>query len=248
MTAPDSLLANVWCPSPNHEPRRDGRGVDLLLLHYTGMATAEGALDWMTREDSRVSSHYLIDEQGSVAQLVAEEMRAWHAGQAHWAGEDDINSCSIGIEIHNPGPDFGYPDFPDAQMAALEALAHDILSRHAIPPARVLGHSDVAPERKRDPGEKFDWKRLADLGIGLWVAPEPPGDDSGLGEGDEGGEVEAVQDGLICYGYGLAPSGRYDRATAFGVTAFQRHFRQARVNGRADRSTRATLARLIERL
>jgi len=247
-TAPDSPLANLWCPSPNCEARRDGRAVDILLLHYTGMESAEGALDWLTREESRVSAHYLIDEDGRVAQMVDEAMRAWHAGAAHWAGEDDINSCSIGIEIHNPGPDFGYPEFPDAQMNKLEALCADILSRHAIPPARVLAHSDVAPARKRDPGEKFDWQRLAKAGIGLWVEPAPLGADAGLGEGEQGSDVEALQERLARYGYGLKPSGIYDQATVLAVTAFQRHFRPARVDGRADLSTIDTLRRLVELL
>jgi N-acetylmuramoyl-L-alanine amidase len=245
---PDSPLATLWCPSPNCEDRRDGRAVDILLLHYTGMESAEGALDWLTREESRVSAHYLIDEDGRVTQMVDEAMRAWHAGLAHWAGEDDINSCSIGIEIHNTGPDFGYPDFPDAQMRGLEAICSDILKRHAIPPARVLAHSDVAPARKRDPGEKFDWRRLAKAGIGLWVEPAPLGSDAGLGEGDSGAEVEAVQQRLARYGYGLEISGLYDSATHLAVTAFQRHFRQARVDGRADLSTIDTLGRLIDRL
>lgn len=247
-SAPDSSCVSLVCPSPNHEPRRDGRAVDMLLLHYTGMETAEGALDWLTREESRVSAHYLIDEDGRIAQMVPEEMRAWHAGLAHWAGEDDINSCSIGIEIHNRGPDMDYPDFPEAQMARLEILCLDILARHKIQPKRVLAHSDVAPARKRDPGEKFDWKRLARAGIGLWLEPEPIGDDVGLAEGDSGPDVEDLRKSLGAFGYGLAQSGAYDQSTALAVTAFQRHFRQARVDGRADRSTIATLQRLMEQL
>ena len=244
-SSPDSKCVSLFCPSPNHEARRDGRQVDLLLLHYTGMESAEGALDWLTREESRVSAHYLIDEAGRVAQMVPEALRAWHAGVAHWAGEDDINSCSIGIEIHNPGPVFGYPDFPEAQMARLETLCLEILERHDIPPSRVLAHSDVAPGRKRDPGEKFDWRRLAEAGIGLWVEPAPLGNDRGLGEGDSGPDVAALQDRLAVYGYGLTQSGQFDRATMLAITAFQRHFRQARVDGRADASTLDSLARLV---
>ena len=136
----------------------------MLLLHYTGMDSAEAALDWLTRQESGVSCHYLVDAEGRIAQMVPESERAWHAGQSLWEGETDINSCSIGIEIHNPGHDFDYPDFPDAEMRAVEALCRDILSRHAIPSHRVLAHSDVAPGRKRDPGEKFDWERLARAG------------------------------------------------------------------------------------
>jgi len=247
-STPESTCASRWCPSPNFEPRRAGRRADLLLLHYTGMTSAQAALDWLTRAESRVSAHYLVDEDGHVTQMVAEEMRAWHAGHAHWAGEDDINSCSIGIEVHNPGPECGYPDFPEAQMAAVEALCADILSRHPIPPARVLAHSDVAPARKCDPGEKFDWKRLARAGVGLWVKPTPPEGDAGWDEGEEGPEVAALQASLARFGYRLEPSGVYDRATALAVSAFQRHFRPALIDGLADRSTRETLARLIERL
>src|SRR3972149_4857045 len=134
--------------------------------------------------------------EGRIAQLVLESERAWHAGQSRWAGETDLNSCSIGIEIHNPGHDFDYPDFPEAQMRAVEALCLDILSRHAIPPARVLAHSDVAPGRKRDPGEKFDWQLLARAGSGLWGPPAPLEGDAGLGPGDEGGAGAALQPGL----------------------------------------------------
>ena len=208
--APDSPLATLWCPSPNREARRNGRAPDLLLLHYTGMESAEGALDWLTRPGSGVSCHYLVDEEGRIAQLVREEERAWHAGQSLWAGEIDINSCSIGIEIHNPGHDFDYPDFTDAEMRAVEALCLDILSRHAIPPHRVLAHSDVAPGRKRDPGEKFDWARLARAGIGLWVPPAPLEGDAGLGPGDEG---EAVSPVTVRSGLGAAVPNTWNSAT-----------------------------------
>lgn len=243
--APDSPLATLWCPSPNHEPRRDGRQIDMLILHYTGMESAEAALDWLTRQESEVSCHYLVDEQGRIAQIVAESERAWHAGQSRWAGETDINSCSIGIEIHNPGHDFDYPDFPDAEMRAVEALCRDIMSRHAIPPHRVLAHSDVAPGRKRDPGEKFDWEGLARAGIGLWVPPAPVEDDQGLGPGDEGTKVEALQRDLLAYGYGVEVTTTYGTGLEKVVEAFQRHFRTARIDGRADASTLDTLARLL---
>ncbi|HEX2446922.1 MAG TPA: N-acetylmuramoyl-L-alanine amidase [Methyloceanibacter sp.] len=246
IAAPDSPLAALWCPSPNHEPRRGGRVPDMLILHYTGMESAEAALDWLTRQESEVSCHYLVDEEGRIAQLVAEEERAWHAGQSLWGGETDLNSCSIGIEIHNPGHDFDYPDFADAEMRAVEALCRDIMSRHAIPPDRVLAHSDVAPGRKRDPGEKFDWQRLARAGIGLWVPPAPIGDDQGLGPGDEGEAVAALQRDLLAYGYGVEVTSTYGTGLEKVVEAFQRHFRPARIDGRADASTRKTLARLLE--
>ena len=166
-------------------------------------------------------------------------------GQSWWNGETDLNSCSIGIEIHNPGHDFDYPDFTEAQMQAVEALCLDILSRHAIPPDRVLAHSDIAPGRKRDPGEKFDWARLARAGIGLWVEPLPPSGDLGLGVGDESEEVARLQRALAAYGYGVEPTGTFGRGLEQVVEAFQRHFRPAQIDGRADASTTATLERLL---
>jgi N-acetylmuramoyl-L-alanine amidase len=244
-TAPDSKLATLWCPAPNREPRRNGREPDLLLLHYTGMDSAEAALDWLTREESKVSCHYLVDEDGNVTQMVREGERAWHAGQSLWAGETDINSCAIGIEIHNPGHDIEYRDFPEAQMRAVEALCLDILARHTIRPERVLAHSDIAPGRKRDPGEKFDWGRLARAGIGHWVEPAPLGDDPGLGPGDEGEAVTKLQQDLAAYGYGVEITSTYGRGLENVVEAFQRHFRPERVDGRADASTRDTLVRLL---
>jgi N-acetylmuramoyl-L-alanine amidase len=225
--------------------RAQGRVPDMLVLHYTGMETAEAALDWLTREEAKVSAHYFVDEDGRIAQIVAEEARAWHAGQSLWAGETDLNSCSIGIEIHNPGHDFDYPDFSDAQMRAVEALCLDILSRHPIPPHRVLAHSDIAPGRKRDPGEKFDWARLARAGIGLWVEPAEIVGDQGMGVGDEGEIVTALQQALCEFGYGVEVTSTYGRGLEQVVEAFQRHFRPALVSGRADRSTCETLDRLL---
>jgi N-acetylmuramoyl-L-alanine amidase len=209
------------------------------------MTTAEAALERLTDDETKVSAHYLIDEEGRITQMVREELRAWHAGLAHWAGEDDINSCSIGIEIHNPGHEFDYPHFPEVQMQAVEALCLDILARNPIPSERILAHSDIAPARKDDPGEKFDWARLARAGIGLWVEPEPVGKDKGLRTGDSGSEVEALQRALAAYGYDLRVTGEYDDATRIVVTAFQRHFRPERIDGRADKSTRVTLKRLL---
>ncbi|MGB6908074.1 MAG: N-acetylmuramoyl-L-alanine amidase [Methyloceanibacter sp.] len=246
MTAsPDSPLATLWCPSPNREPRVNGRAPDMLVLHYTGMDSAEAALDWLTREESKVSCHYLVDEEGRITQIVREEERAWHAGQSRWAGETDLNSCSIGIEIHNPGHEFGYHDFPDAQMQAVEALCRDIFTRHPIRPERVLAHSDIAPGRKRDPGEKFDWARLAKFGIGLWVEPAPVSSELGLGPGDEGEPVATLQQELAAFGYGVEITGTYGRGLENVVEAFQRHFRPERIDGRADASTRDTLKRLL---
>ena len=245
----DTCLACELVASPNFGPRRGGLRPSILLLHYTGVPTAAQAIDWLTRVESQVSCHYAIDEAGRITQMVAEEMRAWHAGEAVWAGERDINSTSIGIEIHNPGHDGGYPDFPDAQLQAVEALCKDIVARHSIVPERVLAHSDVAPGRKQDPGEKFPWTRLAAAGIGHWVEPAPViAAEPGLAMGVAGPLVADVQMLLARYGYGIEATGLVDGRTEQVVAAFQRHFRQARVDGRIDQSTITTLQRLIAAL
>jgi N-acetylmuramoyl-L-alanine amidase len=243
---PDSPLVAEVLASPNFEPRSGGSKPSILLLHYTGLASCAKAIDWLARPESKVSCHYVVDESGRVTQMVAEETRAWHAGHSYWAGERDINSASVGIEIHNPGHEAGYPDFTEPQMAALEALCRDIVVRHGIRPERVLAHSDVAPARKRDPGEKFDWARLARAGVGHWVAPAPDDFlDRGVGLGDSGPLIADVQAMLSRYGYGIEPTGKYEPKTEFVVKAFQRHFRPARVDGRLDRSTIATLEGLL---
>jgi N-acetylmuramoyl-L-alanine amidase len=246
MDKPDTALVGAICPSPNSEPRRRGAQPSILLLHYTGVTTAAKAIDWLSRSESKVSAHYVVDDEGRITQLVAEAMRAWHAGLAAWAGETDINSASIGIEIHNPGHELGYPDFPQPQLAAVEALCRDIISRHAIKPERVLAHSDVAPTRKKDPGEKFPWACLALAGIGHWVTPEPVvWADPGMARDAAGPLVADVQALLARYGYGIEATGGFDPKTEFVVTAFQRHFRPERVDGRIDQSTVTTLERLI---
>jgi N-acetylmuramoyl-L-alanine amidase len=242
---PDTFLKASCREAVNVEPRRDGMRPTILLLHYTGMESAEGALAWLCTEQSRVSCHYLIDDAGRITQMVAEGSRAWHAGDSWWAGESDINSASIGIEIHNPGHGLGYPPFPEAQMQAVEALCLDIVGRHRMRPENVLAHSDVAPWRKRDPGEKFDWGRLAGIGVGHWVEPARIEGDAGFGLDDEGPEIARLQERFAAYGYRSEASGVFDAATEFVVTAFQRHFRPALVNGRADHSTIDTLGRLL---
>src|SRR5262245_33275787 len=244
--APDSPLATLWCPAPNCEARRNRIKPDMLLLHYTGMESADAALDWLTRQESGVSCHYFIDEEGRIAQLVGESERAWHAGVSLWAGETDINSCSIGIEIANPGHDHGYPDFPKRQIAAVTALCRSIMTRHQVPPDRVLAHSDVAPTRKQDPGEKFPWKVLADSRIGLWVKQAPmtqAGPIFVLGESNP--TIEEMQRLLAKYGYGVSATGYLDGTTRDAVAAFQRHFRPARIDGVVDASTMETLKALL---
>ena len=245
---PDSSVVAAVVASPNHGERRDGRQPDMILLHYTGMRDADAALERLTSIGSEVSAHYVVFEDGRIVQLVAENRRAWHAGEASWAGETDINSCSIGIEIANPGHDFGYPDFPARQIAAVTALCRSILTRHAIAPTRVLAHSDVAPSRKQDPGEKFPWRTLHDSGIGHWVRPAPLNEQGEvLALGDHGEAVASMQKSLGEYGYGIAASGAFDSATLDVVTAFQRHFRPQRIDGVADASTRTTLRELLGR-
>jgi N-acetylmuramoyl-L-alanine amidase len=162
--------------SPNHDARRVP--IDMLVIHYTGMEPAGRAIDWLCDPASKVSAHYLIDRDGAVTAMVAEERRAWHAGIAWWRGHADINARSVGIELANPGHDFGYDDFPAAQIAALIGLARGIVARHAVPPRNIVGHSDIAPGRKIDPGERFPWRALADAGLGVWPDPDatpPPG-------------------------------------------------------------------------
>jgi len=223
-------------PSPNFDTRAAGQPIDILLLHYTGMETGEAALSRMCDPAAKVSAHYCIDEDGNCTRLVDEAHRAWHAGVSAWAGESDINSRSIGIELVNPGHEFGYRPFPEPQMLSLIGLAGDILSRHPIPPARVLGHADVAPLRKEDPGELFDWARLAAAGIGLWpgtpasITPPP---------------IVEVQEMLRRYGYAAPQTGVLDEETKGVVVAFQRHFRPGKVSGELDGETVGRLQALL---
>jgi N-acetylmuramoyl-L-alanine amidase len=219
-------MRRVEMPSPNHDDR-GGSAIDMLVLHYTGMKTAKAALERLCDPAARVSSHYTVDEDGTIYAHVPEARRAWHAGVSSWAGKTDINARSIGIELVNPGHEYGYRDFPDAQIAALITLCHGILLRHPIPSARVLGHSDVAPARKEDPGERFPWERLAEAGVGLW----PQARDADLGA-----------QALGQFGY--------DISAGIGnvVTAFQRHFRPKKLDGLWDGECAGLLADLLSRL
>lgn len=195
--------------------------------------------------DAQVSAHYLVYEDGSLFQLVPEMRRAWHAGIGYWAGERDMNTVSIGIEIANAGHLGGAPPYPAAQIDAVIALCQDIISRHAIRPQRVLGHSDLAPDRKIDPGEYFPWERLAKAGVGHYVAPYPIEDGPRVAHGAHGLEVERLQSLLAIYGYGLNITGLYGSKTHAVVSAFQRHFRPELVDGIADVSTIETLRKVI---
>jgi len=243
----DLLKAECWVPSPNFEKRLNNRSVDLLLLHYTATPTNAYALELLTSKDAGVSSHYLIDGEGEIFQLVGEDYRAWHAGDAFWDGECDINSCSIGIEIQNQGAALArVPAYGRRQMAAVIDLSKDIVRRHNIPPSRVLAHSDVAPHRKQDPGAHFDWKTLANEGVGLWV--ELGGSEVGpMGDLDERG-IRLVQQQLSVIGYGLEVTGVFDDRTVLVVTAFQRHFRQGLVSGVLDGETTALIDLLHDQI
>ena len=199
-------------PSPNHNARpRDGV-VDMLVLHYTGMQSAEAALDRLCDSAAAVSAHYLIEENGTLWRLVREDRRAWHAGVAYWRGHRDINARSIGIELVNPGHEFGYRPFPKAQMETLATVARDLLGEYAIPARNVVGHSDVAPTRKQDPGELFDWHQLAAAGIGLWPTV------------DAAATADATEL-LRRIGYEAG------EALSEDVTAFQRHWLPDRISG-----------------
>ncbi|MGO4705639.1 N-acetylmuramoyl-L-alanine amidase [Microvirga sp. 2MCAF38] len=242
---PESPVAAKVFPSPNHGERKEGRRPDMVILHYTGMASESEALQWLCNPVSQVSAHYFVFEDGRVLQLVPEARRAWHAGRSWWNGEDDTNSASIGIEIANAGHPGGLPPFPDAQIESVIALTKDIATRWRVPAERVLAHSDVAPGRKVDPGEKFPWEVLHEAGVGHWVKPASIQDGRFFSRGDRGMPVEALQAMFAMYGYGIKISGVFDEDTEKVVAAFQRHFRPERIDGVADASTIITLRDLI---
>ncbi len=220
-------------PSPNFGDRR-GRAVDSLILHYTGMASGPAALDRLLDGASEVSAHYLVWEDGRIDQLVAEADRAWHAGRSFWAGERDMNAVSVGIEIVNGGHAFGLPPYPAAQAAAVVELVRDICARHAVAPARVLGHSDIAPQRKEDPGELFPWHALMDAGLAMSVCPAP-----GAVLPASPGELQTA---LATIGYECPATGMVDDTTRAAVRAFQRRWRPGRIDGDADRETAMLVA------
>ncbi|GAM98439.1 N-acetylmuramoyl-L-alanine amidase [alpha proteobacterium U9-1i] len=252
-----SALRFIERPSPNFDIRT--RGVELVVLHYTGMQDGETALarlcdpapvagnypgPWQEQSVApaaplaRVSTHYVVGEAGEIYRVVEENARAWHAGVSSWKGEGDVNARAIGIEIVNGGHDFGLPDFPDAQIDAVILLVADILQRRALSPGSVVGHSDVAPDRKLDPGEKFPWKRLADAGVSVWPKTIPLTQSS-----DD--KIGALQQHLAAFGYDVLTSGVMDAQTKAALMAFQRRFRPSRIDGVADEETRGLLAGLV---
>jgi N-acetylmuramoyl-L-alanine amidase len=244
-------MARISCvdaPSPNFDARGADQPVDILLIHYTGMQTGAAAIARLTDEASRVSAHYTVDEDGTIYAHVPEDQRAWHAGKSYWAGTVDVNARSIGIEIVNPGHEFGYRSFPDAQIAAVIELSLDILSRHAVPPERVLGHSDVAPARKQDPGELFPWQTLAQAGIGLWIPSPPQGERVRKRVRERGpqGSAPSFEGMLRRFGYGVRPDA--DVSLEDATVAFQRHFRPRDIGGLADAECEAIMAALLATL
>ena len=248
MLQADSKWVNNLVASPNFGRRT--QPVHMIILHYTGMATGDLALARLCDAQAEVSCHYLIREDGRITQLVREDARAWHAGKSHWAGQTDINSASIGIELVHVGHLNGTeespaPIFPQAQILACIGLCQDISTRHSIPAAHILAHSDIAPGRKIDPGAAFPWQNLADAGVGLWVPPAPITSGRFFSLGDEGAPIEALQALLALYGYNCPVSGVFDAMTQNVISAFQRHFRPERIDGVADASTITTLRNLL---
>lgn len=220
---------NTQFLSPNFNDR-EGVAVDMLVIHYTGMRSCDEALDRLCDPSAEVSAHYLIDEMGELVSLVDESKRAWHAGVASWRGHTNINSRSVGIELVNPGHEFGYRDFAHPQIETLISLCQGILRRHDIPARNVVGHSDVAPLRKQDPGERFDWQRMAAAGVGLW-----PNLDGSAGSVAEA----AVSRSLHQIGYDISD-------VSVAVTAFQRHYRPRLIDGVADDETRQCIAAVLK--
>lgn len=229
-------------PSPNFNERK--LPVSILVLHYTGMESGAAALDRLREREAGVSAHYMVEEDGEVFRLVAEDKRAWHAGVSAWRGIADVNSASVGIEIVNGGHEFGLPPFPEAQIEAVIALCRDVMGRHGIAARDVVGHSDIAPARKADPGERFPWRRLAAAGVGLW--PDPAGKDVAelMRIGAIGDPVEALQLDLRAIGYALTVDGEFGLAMEAVVKAFQRRFRPEAIDGIVDGETAGLIARV----
>lgn len=237
-------------PSPNFNERPPSASVNMLVLHYTDMLTGEEAMQKLCDPVAQVSSHYTIDEDGSIYNHVDEEKRAWHAGLSFWRNRSNINDVSIGIELVNPGHTCGYRPFTEKQMQALILLSGDILERHVIPARNIVAHSDIAPARKKDPGELFDWKRLAEEGIGLWPEVAEVRTIPILKKGDKSDAVLELQRGLALYGYDIKVDGVFQDQTEWVVRAFQRHFGGvgAMVDGMWNTHLDAALKELLEQV
>jgi N-acetylmuramoyl-L-alanine amidase len=223
--------------SPNHN-ERPAEPVSLIVLHYTGMTSGQEALAWMCNAASKVSAHYMVEENGEIVQMVEEDRRAWHAGISHWAGRDGLNDISIGIEIVNKGHEHGYTPFPDVQIAAVLRLAQDIMHRHELPAHSVVAHSDIAPLRKQDPGELFPWGYCADQGVGIWHH-----DNSRAGRQELLAVDDAVIEQLRSFGYGINQDDKAQQSAV--ITAFQRRFRTELMNGLWDRECQRKLTLML---
>jgi len=237
-------LKIIDAPSSNHDERT--LPISLLVLHYTGMESGRAALERMCDPNSKVAAHYMVEEDGQIFRLVDESRRAWHAGVSSWHGESNINSASIGIEIVNGGHDFGLPDFPDAQIKSVISLCRDIVRRNKIDDFGVVAHSDIAPGRKQDPGEKFPWAELADAGIGIW--PEVKTTDQRIlldAQNIDKTHIHLVQNALGTLGYGLKVTDTLDSMTISVLKAFQRRYRPAKIDGLMDVQTMALLTLLV---
>lgn len=232
-------------PSPNFDDRPGGREIDMLVLHYTGMKTGDEAFERLCDPVAKVSAHYLVEEDGRILQMVADDKRAWHAGISHWAGEEALNGCSIGIEIVNPGHEWGYRDFPNKQMNSVISLAESLMKRYNISNRRIVGHSDIAPTRKQDPGELFNWQLLAENNVGLWCIATSIEKLDSLCQDQTGENISFFQSQLVKLGYGLPETGVYDLETVAVVKAFQRHWVPRNVTGQACALTQATLETLL---
>jgi len=234
--------------SPNFNNRPTDSEINILILHYTGMKTAKEALDRMCSADSQVSAHYMINEDGSIISLVPEEKRAWHAGISCWRGRAALNDTSIGIELVNPGHEWGYRPFPAAQIDSLIELAKNITERYNIAPRNIVGHSDIAPTRKEDPGELFDWKTLAWEGLGLWPQTKKVRNphEMLIRPGEEGVSVGQVQKMLADYGYHIRVDGLYGEKTEAVIRAFKRHFVPEVVNVVWDKLANERIVKLLE--
>ncbi|NVJ97841.1 MAG: N-acetylmuramoyl-L-alanine amidase [Alphaproteobacteria bacterium] len=228
-------------PSPNWDERPEGCTIDAVIIHYTGMESGEAALDRLCDPDAKVSAHYLIEEDGRLFQMVPEDKRAWHAGVSHWAGRDNLNHTSIGIELVNPGHEFGYRDFSKAQIDTLLAMLKGIASRHSILPSRYLGHSDIAPDRKTDPGERFPWERLAREGFGVWSGVDGRDASPIAQKGDKGPIINKLNKQLGIVGYHVSDTDCFDCSTEYVIRAFQAHWRPETVSGIFDAGTAARL-------
>ncbi|HHI88691.1 MAG TPA: N-acetylmuramoyl-L-alanine amidase [Hellea balneolensis] len=225
----------IEAPSPNFDER--ALAISMLVLHYTGMKDGPAALSHMQSKAAKVAAHYMVEEDGRIFRLVGEDKRAWHAGVSHWRGVTDVNSASIGIEIVNGGHDFGLPEYPERQIEAVIALSRDIKKRHNISDFNIVAHSDIAPERKQDPGEKFPWAQLADADIGIWPQLKRADRRPLVDAQSSPEQIRTLQKALAWYGYGIKPTGQLDEQTRTVITAFQRRYRPEKIDGYFDVET-----------